>query len=259
MDIIFHPDRFLQEHLSEEVSLWLPAAAVLATAVAQVVFINLVLSSIDWLVPYKGFLNRAMPAAHAAIFITVCVTWLLLAAYFWIFTPRPAGSTRQGFFRKALAVSGYGRVPVVAGYILLSVLFAALWPMAGIAPAPGEKYHEYLDAEADMRAHLDPRSSSEMQKAHEVLPHVISLQHEAQEEAITGYNQVIDEMKGNRVMIAFFAAAKGLLVLFALWSGAIMAFGLNHAAGISMKTSAVLVAVPVGLEVLLLVMSGMVP
>lgn len=206
LDIIFHPDRFLQERLSGEVSLWLPAAAVVAAGVAQVVFINLVLSSIDWLVPYKGFLNRAMPAAHAAIFITVCVTWLLLAAYIWIFTPRPAGSPQVGFFWKALAVN--------------------------------------------------PKNPSGMQKAHELLPHVISLQREAEVEAVAGYNQVIDEIQQNAVMTGFFAAAKGLLVLFALWSGVIMAFGLKHAAGISMKTSAVLVTVPVGLEIMLIIMSG---
>lgn len=251
MDIITRPDRFFQEHLSGEVSLWLPTAAV-----AQMVFINLILSSIDRLVPYKGFLNRAMPAAHAAIFITVCVAWLLLAAYFRIFTPGHAGNPRQGFFRKAQAVPGYGRVPVVAGYIILSVLFVVVWPMAGIAPAPGEKYHEYLDAEAATTAHLNPKSSSEMQKAHELLPHVVSLQHEAREEAVAGYNQIIDEIQQNPVMTAFFAAAKGLLVLSALWGGVIMAFGLKHAAGISMKTPAILVALPVSQEVLLIIMSG---
>ena len=256
MNIITHPDRFFRERLSGEVSLWLPAAAVLAAAVAQVVFINLFLSSIDRLVPYPGFLGPAMPAAHAAIFITVCVAWLLLAAYFWIFTPGHAGNSQQGFFRRALAVPGYGRVPVVAGYIILSVLFVVVWPMAGIAPAPGEKYHEYLDAEADMTAHLNPKNPSEMQKAHELLPHVVSLQHEAREEAVAGYNQIIDEIQQNPVMTAFFAAAKGLLVLSALWGGLIMAFGLKHAAGVSMKTSAVLVALPVGLEILLIIMSG---
>ncbi len=168
MDIITHPDRFFRERLSGEVSLWLPAAAVPTTAVARMVFINLFLSSIDRLVPYPGFLGPAMPAVHAVIFISVCVAWLFIAAYFWIFTPGHAGNSQQGFFRKALAVPGYGRVPVVAGYIILSILFVVVWPMAGIAPAPGEKYLKYPDAEAAMTAHLSPESPSEMQKAHDV-------------------------------------------------------------------------------------------
>lgn len=77
-----------------------------------------------------------------------------------------------------------------------------------------------------------------------------SLQREAEKEALAGYNQV---------MVTFFAAAKGLLVLFALWGGMTMAFGLKQAAGVSMKTSTVLVAIPVGLEVLFILMNGPMP
>ncbi len=64
---------------------------------------------------------------------------VLLASmhYFWIFTPRPAGIPGQGFFRKTLAVTGYGRIPAVAGYRILSVLFVVVWPVGGIAPVPG--------------------------------------------------------------------------------------------------------------------------
>ena len=254
-----HSDKFFQDRLSGEVTLWLPTAVVVAAAVAQAGFVGLFISSINRLIPYQGLLDPAMPVVPISCLITECVIWVLLAAYFWIFSPGPAGSPRQGFFRKALAVSGYGRVPVVAGYIILSVLFAVVWPMAGIAPPSGEKYSEYVDAEADMRAYLDPQNSSEMQKAHELLPHVISLQREAREEALAGYNQVIDQVKQSTIMIAFFAVAKGLLVIFILWGGAIMAFGLKQAAGISMKAAAILMAVPVGLQILLLVMSGQMP
>ncbi len=89
-----------------------------------------------------------------------------------------------------------------------------------------------------------------------LLPHAVSLQYEAREEAVAGYNQIIDEIQQSPVTTAFFAAAKGLLVLPALRDGLIMAFGLKHAAGVSMRTSAVLVAHPVGLEILLIIMSG---
>ena len=122
---------------------------------------------------------------------------------------------------------------------------------AGSLPSPGEKYHEYLDAEAAMRAHLDLENPSEVQRAHELLPHVIALQREAREEAVTGYNQVLNEIMQNQVMVMFFAPAKGLLALCALWGGGM------RATGISMGTAAVLVAVPVGLEVLL-IMTGLV-
>ncbi|HOB18187.1 MAG TPA: YIP1 family protein, partial [Candidatus Methanoculleus thermohydrogenotrophicum] len=257
MDIVLRPERYFQERLSGDVALWIPAAIVIATAVAQVVFINLVVSSTARLVLDKGFPDPALSTVSAFLLITGCVSWVLLATYFWIFTPRPAGTPGQGFFRKTLAVAGYGRIPAVAGYCILIILFAALWPMVGIAPVPGEKYHEYLDAEAAMRAHLDLENPSEVQRAHELLPHVIALQREAEKEAVAGYNQVLDEMKQNQVMVVFFAAAKGLLVLCALWGGVIMGSGLKRAAGVSMRTAAVLVAVPVGLEVLL-IMTGLV-
>ncbi|WOX55516.1 YIP1 family protein [Methanoculleus palmolei] len=260
-----HPDTFFQERLSGEVTLWFPAVVVFAAAVVQAGFVGLFVSSVDRLIPYQGLLDPAMPMVPISCLIAECVIWVLLAAYFWIFTPGPAGSPRQNSFKKTLAVSGYGRIPVVIGYIILAVLFVVVWPMAGIAPTPGEKYYEYLDAEAEMRVYLDqnlPEILTTTGSELRVLPlqrEVQSLQREAREEALAGYSQVIDQVKQSPVMIAFFAAAKGLLVILILWGGTIMAFGLKQAAGISMKASAILVAVPVGLQILLLVMSGPMP
>jgi rubrerythrin len=76
-----------------------------------------------------------------------------------------------------------------------------------------------------MRAHLDLENPSEVQRAHESLPHVIALQREAEKEAVAGYNQVLDEITQNQVMVMFVAAAKGLLVLCALRGGGMRAAG----------------------------------
>ena len=213
-DILFRPDTFFKNVMTEDESLKEPAMIIIASMIVASV-LGYVMGA-----PYSKMMSGMLPSEMAAfsaiisivgiVFGVVLMTallWVILAGIFYVLSGFFNG---KGSFRRCLQVTGYGYLPTIFGSLISLVIAIEYIPRVVVPTISANTITQNPQA----------------------------------------FNDALQVLMHDPAMLELTQITSLVAIVFLLWSANIWIFGIKHARQLSPRDAALCIGTPVVLYVL---------